>query len=116
MRLDNSINNRKPEWLKIKLQTSQVYKDTSEIIKTNNLHTVCEEARCPNIYECWNRKTATIMILGDICTRACGFCSVKTGKPIWQDIDEPMRTAIAVKKMRTLLKNLVFLSPKLQVK
>ena len=99
MRLDNSINNRKPEWLKIKLQTSQVYKDTSEIIKTNNLHTVCEEARCPNIYECWNRKTATIMILGDICTRACGFCSVKTGKPIWQDIDEPMRTAIAVKKM-----------------
>ena len=63
------------------------------------LNTVCEEAKCPNIYECWDRKTATIMILGDICTRACGFCSVKTGKPKWHDPAEPFRTAMAVKKM-----------------
>lgn len=68
-------------------------------MQTNNLHTVCEEARCPNIYECWGRGTATIMILGDICTRACGFCSVKTGRPIWNDPLEPTRTAMAVNKM-----------------
>ena len=65
----------------------------------NNLHTVCEEARCPNIYECWDRGIGTIMILGDVCTRACGFCAVKTGKPVWDDPMEPVRTALAVKKM-----------------
>lgn len=84
---------------KIRLQISDGYKFVNTVVKENNLHTVCEEARCPNIYECWDRGTATIMILGDICTRACGFCSVKTGKPTWNDPLEPIRTAIAVKKM-----------------
>ena len=87
---------RKP---KIRLQIGEGYKFVGRVVKTNNLHTVCEEARCPNIYECWGRGTATIMILGDICTRACGFCSVKTGRPIWNDPMEPTRTAMAVNKM-----------------
>jgi len=84
---------------KIRLKISEGYKHTNRIVQKNNLHTVCEEARCPNIYECWDRGTGTIMILGDVCTRACGFCAVKTGKPIWNDPLEPLRTAIAVKKM-----------------
>jgi len=84
---------------KIKLQIRDGYRFVDKVVKKNNLHTVCEEARCPNIYECWDRGTATIMILGDTCTRACGFCSVKTGKPTWNDPMEPVRTAIAVKKM-----------------
>ena len=84
---------------KIRLQMGAGYRFVDQVVKTNNLHTVCEEARCPNIYECWDRRTATIMILGDVCTRACGFCSVKTGKPTWDDPLEPLRTALAVKKM-----------------
>ncbi len=76
------------------------YKFVNHVVKSNKLHTVCEEARCPNIYECWGRGTATIMILGDICTRACGFCSVKTGRPKWNDPLEPYRTAMGVKKMK----------------
>ena len=84
---------------KIRLQISKKYKFVNDIVQANQLHTVCEEARCPNIYECWDRGTATVMILGDICTRACGFCSVKTGKPTWNDPMEPFRTAMAVKKM-----------------
>ncbi|MEA1882097.1 MAG: lipoyl synthase [Candidatus Marinimicrobia bacterium] len=87
---------RKP---KIRLQFGEDYKFVQEVVKTNKLNTVCEEARCPNIYECWGRGTATIMILGDICTRACGFCSVQTGKPVGVDEMEPVRTARAVKKM-----------------
>ena len=92
-------NQRKPEWLKIKLSLNDNYNDISNIISKNNLNTVCSEARCPNIYECWNNRTATVMILGDTCTRACGFCSVKTGKPTWNDPLEPLRVAQAVKKM-----------------
>ena len=84
---------------KIRLQMTEGYKFVNDVVQENTLHTVCEEARCPNIYECWDRRTATIMILGDICTRACGFCSVKTGRPIWDDPLEPFRTAMAVKKM-----------------
>ena len=84
---------------KIRLKMSEGYKLTNDIVQRNNLHTVCEEARCPNIYECWDRGIGTIMILGDICTRACGFCAVKTGKPVWNDPLEPFRTAMAVKKM-----------------
>ena len=84
---------------RIRLRINQGYKDVNKVVKSNNLHTVCEEARCPNIFECWDRGTATIMILGDICTRACGFCAVKTGKPTWNDQMEPFRTAMAVKKM-----------------
>ena len=95
MKVETNIQ-QKP---KIKLQIRDGYRFVDKVVKNNNLHTVCEEARCPNIYECWDRGTATIMILGDTCTRACGFCSVKTGKPTWNDPMEPVRTAIAVKKM-----------------
>tara|TARA_B100000700_G_C14917665_1_gene795481 strand:+ start:102 stop:977 length:876 start_codon:yes stop_codon:yes gene_type:complete len=99
---------RRPEWLKIKLNTSEDFQKTQEIINNKMLNTVCVEARCPNIYECWNRKTATIMILGDTCTRACGFCSVKTGKPPILDELEPIRVAEAIKSMQ--LKHVVITS------
>ena len=85
---------------KIRFHVNNGYRFVNEVVRENKLNTVCEEARCPNIYECWNRGTATIMILGDVCTRACGFCSVKTGKPKWDDPLEPIRTAIAIKKMQ----------------
>ena len=88
-----------PKKPKIKLKYGDYYKFVQNVVSDNKLNTVCEEARCPNIYECWGRGTATIMILGDICTRACGFCSVKTGKPLEVDSMEPVRTAMAVKKM-----------------
>ena len=84
---------------KIRLQITNGYKFVNDVVQSNKLNTVCEEARCPNIYECWDRRTATIMIMGDICTRACGFCSVKTGKPVYDDPMEPFRTAMAVNKM-----------------
>ena len=93
---------------KIRLQFGKGYKFVEKTVSKNHLHTVCEEARCPNIYECWDRGTATIMILGDICTRACGFCSVKTGLPKQLDEMEPIRTAMAVKKMN--LKHVVITS------
>lgn len=102
---DLRSNQYKP---KIKLKIGDVYRSVSNTVKAHNLNTVCAEANCPNIYECWNRGTATIMILGDICTRACGFCSVKTGKPLWNDPLEPHRTAMAVKKMN--LKHVVITS------
>ena len=85
---------------KIKLQIGENYKFVRDVVKDQNLNTVCAEANCPNIYECWNRGTATLMILGDTCTRACGFCAVNTGKPTWDDPLEPIRTALAVKKMQ----------------
>jgi lipoic acid synthetase len=88
-----------PKKPKIRLKYGDDYKFVQNVVLENKLNTVCEEARCPNIYECWGRGTATIMILGDICTRACGFCSVKTGKPLETDSMEPVRTAMAVKKM-----------------
>ena len=88
-----------PKKPKIRLKYGDDYKFVQNVVSENKLNTVCEEARCPNIYECWGRGTATIMILGDICTRACGFCSVKTGKPLETDSMEPVRTAMAVKKM-----------------
>ena len=93
---------------KIKLQIGENYKFVKDIVKDQNLNTVCAEANCPNIYECWNRGTATLMILGDTCTRACGFCAVNTGKPTWDDPLEPTRTALAVKKMH--LKHVVITS------
>ena len=93
---------------KIRLNISKGYKYTNHIVQKNNLHTVCEEAKCPNIYECWDKGIGTIMILGDICTRSCGFCAVKTGKPVWNDPLEPFRTAMAVKKMK--LKHVVVTS------
>ncbi len=93
---------------KIKLQISDGYRFVNDVVQRNRLHTVCEEAKCPNIYECWDRGTATIMILGDTCTRACGFCAVNTGKPTWNDPLEPYRSAMAVKKMN--LKHVVITS------
>tara|TARA_B100001250_G_C19651200_1_gene722752 strand:+ start:104 stop:985 length:882 start_codon:yes stop_codon:yes gene_type:complete len=108
--VDTSINNlvRRPDWLKIKLNTSEDFQKTRDIINNQMLNTVCVEAKCPNIYECWNRRTATIMILGDTCTRACGFCSVKTGKPPITDELEPIRVSEAVKRMN--LKHVVLTS------
>ena len=94
--ISKNLKSLKP---KIRLKIAKGYRYTNDIVQKNNLHTVCEEARCPNIYECWDRGIGTIMILGDICTRACGFCAVKTGKPVWNDPLEPFRTAMAVKKM-----------------
>ena len=95
------INSTIPKVMKpkVRLKLTKGYNYTNTIVQKNNLHTVCEEARCPNIYECWDRGIGTIMILGDVCTRACGFCAVKTGKPVWDDPMEPYRTAVAVKKM-----------------
>ena len=90
---------RKPDWLKVKIDINDNYKYLNNMLKTHKLNTVCSEARCPNIYECWSRKTATIMILGDTCTRACGFCSVKTGRGREIDLKEPLNTALAVQKM-----------------
>ena len=90
---------RKPSWIRVKAPTSNSFKFTSDIVKKNNLVTVCEEAACPNISECWQKKHATFMILGDTCTRACSFCNVKTGKPGTIDIFEPMRIAKAVKEL-----------------
>jgi len=90
---------KKPPWIRVKAPTSNLFKYTSDIIKKNNLVTVCEEAACPNISECWQKKHATFMILGDTCTRACSFCNVKTGKPNTLDNFEPFKIAIAVKEL-----------------
>ena len=90
---------RKPSWIRVKAPTSNSFKFTSDIVKKYNLVTVCEEAACPNISECWQKKHATFMILGDTCTRACSFCNVKTGKPGTIDIFEPMRITKAVKEL-----------------
>jgi lipoic acid synthetase len=90
---------RKPPWIRVKAPGSPGYAETSRIVRANNLHTVCEEAACPNIGECWDRKHATFMILGDTCTRACAFCNVKTGLPGALDPQEPSRVAAAVAKL-----------------
>lgn len=90
---------KKPEWIRVRASSSPVYKQTQDIVKENNLVTVCEEAGCPNIGECWSKKHATMMIMGDTCTRACAFCNVKTGKPEALDADEPGNVAKAVAKL-----------------
>lgn len=89
----------RPDWLKVQLKTGPNYRDLKEIMRGKSLHTVCEEARCPNIFECWENRTATFMILGDICTRACRFCAVTSGKPTHLDWAEPQRVADAVVDM-----------------
>ncbi|SFI87732.1 lipoyl synthase [Thermoflavimicrobium dichotomicum] len=94
-----STKERKPEWLKVRLTTGENYQELKKMMRSKTLHTVCEEARCPNIYECWANRTATFMILGDICTRACRFCAVKTGLPTELDWAEPERVAEAVEQM-----------------
>ena len=90
---------RKPEWLKIKLPTGNNFSQLNKNIQENKLHTICESGRCPNKEECWGAGTATIMILGNVCTRSCQFCNVETGKPEDVDIFEPARVAQSVKKM-----------------
>jgi lipoic acid synthetase len=91
---------RHPDWIKARLPSGENYHELKGILRGLTLNTVCEEAHCPNIGECWEQRTATIMILGDVCTRACGFCAVKTGRPTWNDEDEPRRVAEAIKEMR----------------
>jgi lipoic acid synthetase len=100
-KVKNTLNPipRKPDWIRVRLSNSSVYNSTKEIVKSNNLHTVCEEAACPNISECWSKKHATFMIMGDTCTRACAFCNVKTGLPNKLDNEEPSRVAMATKSL-----------------
>ncbi|MDF9843070.1 MULTISPECIES: lipoyl synthase [unclassified Paenibacillus] len=90
---------RKPDWLKISLNTGDGYKEINTMMRGRKLHTVCEEAKCPNIYECWSQRTATFMILGNICTRACRFCAVTSGLPTELDLEEPRHVAQSVKEM-----------------
>jgi len=93
---------KRPDWLKVKLPTGDNYSDVRNLMRDKKLNTVCEEARCPNIAECWNHRTATFMILGDTCTRSCGFCNVKVGMPTELDIDEPRRVVDAIKQLDLL--------------
>ena len=90
---------KKPDWIRVKAPQGTVYAETKEIVKQHKLTTVCEEAGCPNIGECWNKKHATFMIMGEVCTRACAFCNVATGKPQELDRMEPLRVGVAVGKM-----------------
>ncbi len=90
---------KRPDWLKIKLPVGENYNDVRNLMRRQNLNTVCEEARCPNIAECWNNRTATFMILGDICTRSCGFCNVKLGLPTELDMDEPRRVVESITEL-----------------
>ena len=99
-RLPVGNKERRPDWLKVKFTASEEYREVKHLVKRHALHTVCESARCPNIGECWGQRTATFMILGDICTRSCGFCAVKTGRPVGLDTFEPERVASAVKELR----------------
>lgn len=105
----NGPGQRRPDWLRVKLPSGQKFKEVSQTIRDHNLNTVCSEARCPNMGECWGAGTATFMILGDVCTRSCSFCAVKTGRPPeGLDWDEPKRVADAAKKMQ--LKHVVLTS------
>ena len=99
---------KKPEWIRSKVVDSQVFFQTKQVVNQNNLVTVCQEANCPNITECWSKKHATFMIMGDTCTRACAFCDVKTGKPTDLDIFEPVKISNAVKDLN--LKHVVITS------
>ena len=96
---------RLPDWLRIKLPTSDTFAQTRSLLDELKLHTVCESAKCPNHWECWGKGTATFMIAGDRCTRACGFCAVSTAKPLPLEADEPLRVAEAARRMR--LKHIV---------
>ncbi len=91
---------KKPEWLKVKLPIGEEYRKVRDIVSENKLHTICASGNCPNMGECWGAGTATFMILGNICTRSCGFCAVATGRPLAADMDEPKRVAASVKLMK----------------
>ncbi|NQX96316.1 MAG: lipoyl synthase, partial [Flavobacteriales bacterium] len=90
---------KKPKWLKVKLPTGKAYANVRKIVSEHQLHTICSSGNCPNMGECWGAGTATFMILGNICTRSCGFCAVKTGRPLPVDLEEPIRVANSVKLM-----------------
>ena len=100
-KVNNPINliKKKPKWIKTRILDSQNFFKTKEIINKKKIHTVCQEASCPNISECWSKKHATFMVMGDICTRACAFCNVKTGKPIYLDPLEPTKIALATREL-----------------
>ncbi len=100
LRPDYTQPGRKPPWLRVKLPAGPAYGKLRETIDTHKLHTVCESAKCPNMGECWARGTATVMILGNVCTRSCGFCNIATGRPPVLDLDEPRRVAEAVALMK----------------
>ena len=102
------MNTRLPKWLTKRIPSPDTVQLVDTMMRDAKLHTVCESARCPNIGECWSKKTATFMILGDICTRNCGFCAIKVGRPLELDADEPRRVAEAAKEMR--LKHIVVTS------
>ncbi|MDZ7797187.1 MAG: lipoyl synthase [Candidatus Marinimicrobia bacterium] len=95
--LKRTMETRKPEWLKINLPGGKEYRTVRSVLRRHHLHTVCDSAHCPNKEECWSKKTATFMVLGDTCTRNCGFCAVKSGKPGAPDPEEPRHLAEAVK-------------------
>ena len=97
---DPSPRQQRPDWLKVKVPLGENFSRLKGLMGHQHLHTVCEEARCPNMGECWNAGTATFMILGDICTRSCGFCAVKTGRPTRLDLEEPFRVAEAIRSMK----------------
>lgn len=99
---------KRPDWLKVRLPSGKNYVEIKNLMRSQKLNTVCEEAKCPNLAECWNRRTATFMILGDTCTRSCGFCNVKLGLPTELDLDEPRRVAESVAAMQ--LKHVVVTS------
>src|SRR5471032_1119437 len=99
---------RKPSWLKMKMPGGDGYSSLLRLVNDQKLHTVCQSAKCPNMGECWSAGTATLMILGDVCTRSCGFCHIATGKPPTLDLDEPQRVGFAVKQMN--LKHVVITS------
>ena len=99
MLVQSEIKRRHPDWLKIRLPSGETYNKVRDLVKTSRLHTICEEAKCPNLAECWSHGTATFLILGDTCTRWCGYCNVKTGKPSIVDSEEPKKVADAVKKL-----------------
>ena len=90
---------RKPDWIRVKAPGSKAYGETRQLMRDLGLNTVCEEAACPNIGECWTKKHATVMILGDVCTRACAFCNVKTGMPRAVDVLEPEHVAVAAARL-----------------
>jgi len=97
---EKEVKTKKPSWLKVKLPTHQNFFKVSELLRQKGLHTICQSAKCPNISECWSKKTATFLIMGDVCTRNCSFCAVKSGKPKELSPDEPSRIAEAVECMR----------------
>jgi lipoic acid synthetase len=90
---------RIPEWIRVRVHEGEHFKQLQQLVRERRLHTVCEEAHCPNIFDCWNRRTATFMILGDVCTRACRFCAVTSGRPTELDVGEPLRVAESVAEL-----------------